>query len=160
MRVTSDDGLVLVFDGELFDELRGGGTGAFADIFEALGSEGGGFKAVGEEAAHDVVGEEEHAAVGVVDDEEFFCAEELVADDERTDGVVAGAAAGVADDVGVAFGKTGVFGGVETGVHAGEDGEASGRREGEFGFFAEGAGVGLVGGEDFGEDLAHGGGAP
>ena len=95
-----------------------------------------------------------------MDDEEFFGAEEFVADDERTNGIVAGAAAGVADDVGVAFGKAGVLGGVEAGVHAGEDGEASGGREGEVGFFAEGAGVGLVGGEDFGEYLAHGCGAP
>ena len=150
-----DDGLGLVFDGEPFDEFGCGGTGALADIFEAFRGEGGGFEAVGEEAAHDVAGEELHAAVGVMDNEEFFCAEQLVADDERTDGVVAGAAAGVADDVGVSFGKAGVFGGVEAGVHAGEDGEAAGGRESEFGFFAEGAGVGLVGGEDFGEDLAH-----
>src|SRR5882724_1326489 len=55
-----DDGLVLVFDGEPFDELCGSGTGAFAYVLEALGGEGGGFEAVGEEAAHDVVGEEEH----------------------------------------------------------------------------------------------------
>src|SRR6266550_9498948 len=70
-----DDGLVLVFDGEPFDELCGSGTGAFAYVLEALGGEGGGFEAVGEEAAHHIVGEEEHAAVGMVDDEEFFCTE-------------------------------------------------------------------------------------
>jgi hypothetical protein len=86
----------------------------------------------------------------------FFGAEKFVADDEGTDGVVAGAAAGVADDVGVTFSEAGVLGGVEAGVHAGEDGEAAGWREGEVGFFAEGAGVGFVGGEDFGEDFAHG----
>ncbi len=110
---------------------RCGGAGAFADIFEAFGREGCGFEAVGKEAADDFVGEELHAAVGVVDDEEFFGAEELVADDQRADGVVAGAAAGVANDVSVAFGEAGVFGGVKAGVHAGEDGEAAGRREGE-----------------------------
>src|SRR3979490_3332126 len=77
-----DDGLVLVFDGEPLDELCGGGTGAFADICEAFRSEGGGFQAVGEEAAHHIVGEEEHAAIGVVDDEEFFGAEKFVTDDE------------------------------------------------------------------------------
>src|SRR5437867_9476265 len=63
-----DDGLVLVFDGEPFDELCGGGTGAFAYVLEALGGEGGGFEAVGEEAAHHIVGEEEHAEVGVVNE--------------------------------------------------------------------------------------------
>ena len=41
------DGLGLVFDGEPFDELGGGGTGAFAYVFEAFGGEGGGFEAVG-----------------------------------------------------------------------------------------------------------------
>jgi len=45
------------------------------------------------------------------------------------DGVVRGAAAGVADDVGVSFCETSVFGGVKAGVHTGEDGEAAGRWE-------------------------------
>src|SRR5437868_5892189 len=125
-----DDGLGLVFDGEPFDELCGGAAWAFADVLESFGGEGGGFQAVCEEAAHDVVGEEEHAAVGVVDDEEFFSAKKLIADDERTDGIIAGTSAGVANHLGVAYGEAGVFGRVQAGVHAGEDGEAAGRREG------------------------------
>jgi hypothetical protein len=152
-----EDGVGLVFDGEEFDELGCGRARAFAYVFEALGGEGGGFEAVGEEATDDIVREELHAAVGVVDDEEFLRAEKLVADDEGADGVVRGAAAGVADDVGVSFSEACVFGGVEAGVHAGEDGEAAGWREGEVGFVAEGAGVLLVGGENFVEDLTHAG---
>ena len=59
--------------------------------------------------------------------------EQLVGDDQRTDRVVAGAPAGVPDDVGVAFAEAGVLGRVEPGVHAGEDGEPSCRRQGELG---------------------------
>jgi hypothetical protein len=151
-----EDGLGLVLDCEPLDKLRRGAAGAFADVFEAFRGEDSSFEAVGQEAANDVVGEEEHAAVGVVDDEELLGAEEFVADDEGTNGVVAGAATGVADDVSVAFGESGVFGWVETRVHTGEDGEAARWWECEVSFVAKTAGVRFVGGEDFSEDLAHG----
>jgi hypothetical protein len=52
-------------------------------------------------------------------------------DDEGADGVVARAAAGVADDVRVALTEACELGGVKPRVHAGEDGEAArgGHRE-------------------------------
>lgn len=87
-----DDGLLPVGDGEELDVLRGARAGAFADILEAFGRESRGFERVGKETTDDVVSEELHAAVGVMDDEEFPGAEELVTDDERTNGVVGGAA--------------------------------------------------------------------
>ena len=90
---------------------------------EAVRSERGRLEALGEQVGHEVVAEELHAAVGVVDDEPFGGAEELVGDNEGADRVVAGAAAGVADHVGVAFAQACVLGGVEPGVHAGEDRE-------------------------------------
>ena len=63
--------------------------------------------------------------------------EQLVGDHERADGVVAGPAARVADDVRVTLAEAGVIGGVEAGVHAGQDGEPAGRGEGEFALVAE-----------------------
>ena len=56
-------------------------------------------------------------------------AEQLVGDDQRADGVVAGPTAGVADDVRVALAQAGVLGRVEPGVHARQDREPPGRRQ-------------------------------
>ncbi len=64
-----------------------------------------GLQAAGEKPAHDLVGKRLHAAVGMVDDEPLARAQLLVRNDRRADGVVAGAAPGVADDVGGAFRK-------------------------------------------------------
>ena len=47
------------------------------------------------------------------------------------DGVVTGPASGVADDVCIALAESGVFRGIETGVHAGENGEMTRGRERE-----------------------------
>ena len=76
-------------------------------------------------------------------------AEQLVRDHQRADGVVAGPAAGVADDVRVALAQPGVLGRVEAGIHAGQDGEAARGRQRELRLGAEGRGVGVVGGEDW-----------
>ena len=46
-----------------------------------------------------VVLEGERAAAGVPDDDDLLGAQEVLADDERADGVVTGEPAGVADDV-------------------------------------------------------------
>jgi hypothetical protein len=48
-----------------------------------------------------------------MDDESFAGAEQLGGNHERADRVIGRPAAGVADHMGVAFGKAGVFGGVE-----------------------------------------------
>src|SRR6266851_1034986 len=150
-----EDGLLLIADGEPLDVFTGAGAGAFADVLEALRGERRGFEARGEQVAHDVVGEEFHAAIGVVDDEEFAGAEQFVADDEGTDGVVAGAAAGVADDVSVAFGEAGILGGIETRVHARENGETARGRQGELAFLTKIGTVILVGFKNFRKNLTH-----
>lgn len=56
--------------------------------------------------------------MGVLDDEDFGRLEQLLGDDEGAEGV-AGAAAGVADNVGVAGGDAEGGVGVDTAVHAG-----------------------------------------
>ena len=54
-------------------------------------------EAAGEQASHPPVGEELHTAVRVVNDEPLAGTEQLVGDDERSDGVVAGSASGIAN---------------------------------------------------------------
>ena len=125
-----DDGLGLVADREPVEVCGLGGAGAGADVHEAFGAQLGGLEGVREQSADDLVGEELHAAVGVVDDEPLLRAQQLVRDHEGPDGVVGRASPGVTDDVRIAFAEPGVLGGVQPGVHAGEDGEAArGRNE-------------------------------
>ncbi len=50
-----------------------------------------------------LVAEARHAAVGVVDDDHFVGPQHLLGDDQRAQGILVGAATGVADDVGVAL---------------------------------------------------------
>ena len=107
------------------------------DVVEPVRPERSRLEAVGQEVADDLVGEELHPTVGVMDDEPLGGAEELVGDDQRADGVVAGATAGVPDDMRVTLGEAGVLGRIEAGVHAGQDREPPRRRQGEVGLRAE-----------------------
>ena len=118
-------------DREPVDVAAVGRSRPLAHVGETVGAELRGLETRLEQATHHIVGEELHAAVGVVDHEPLGGAEELVRDHERTDGVVARPSSGVADHVGVALGQAGVLGRIEPGVHAGEDGETTGRRKGE-----------------------------
>src|SRR5881296_1849527 len=52
----------------------------------------------------------QHAAVGVVNDEELFRAEQLVGDNQRAERVVAGASSGIANHVGISLRESGVLG--------------------------------------------------
>ena len=76
-----------------------------------------------------VVLEGEHPAAGVLDDDDLFRAEEVLADHERADGVVGGKATGVPDDVRVAGPKTEHILDRQPGIHAGKDRQASARRQ-------------------------------
>src|SRR5260370_3507386 len=151
-----DHGLLLVADGEPLDVFTGAGARALADILEALRGESRGFEARGKQIAHDVIGEEFHAAIGMMDDEEFASAQQFVTYNEGPNGVVAGSPSSVADDVGVAFGQAGVFGGIKARVHAGENGEAARGRQSEFAPLTEIGAVSLIGFQDFRQYLAHG----
>src|SRR5258708_34356269 len=150
-----EHGLFLVADGEPLDVFTGAGARALADILETLRGERRGFEARGKQIAHDIVGKEFHAAIGMMDDEEFASAKQLVTDDQGTDGVVAGSPAGVADDVSVAFGQACVFGGIKARVHARENGEAARGRQSEFALFTEIGAVFLLGFQDFRQYLGH-----
>src|SRR5882724_8194834 len=150
-----EHGLLLVLDGEPFDEFTGAGSPSLADVLEPLGGQLRCFQAGSQQAAHDIAGKEFHAAIGMVNDEEFAGAKKFIADDQRADGVVAGPAAGVADNMGIAFGEAGELGGIEERVHASENGEAARWRDSEFAFFTEAGAVLLIGFEDFRKNLAH-----
>ena len=82
---------------------------------------------VSKQIPHHLVGEEQHAAVGMVNDEKLPRAEQLVGDDQGAEGIIAGASSGVANDVGIAFREPRVLGRVQTGVHAGQNREVTRR---------------------------------
>ena len=123
---------------------------------EAAGCELRRFQARSQQAAHHVIGEQLHAAVGVMDDEELLGAKQLVTDNQGTNGIIAGAAAGIAIDVRITFGEAGLRGGIEPGVHARENGKPACRRKSELAPIAEVGGVFAIGLEYFSQDLAHG----
>ncbi len=151
--------LPLVLDRQPVDVLARRRPRPGADIGEPLRRQLRGLEAVAQQPAHDLIGEELHPAIGVVDDEPLSGAEQLVRDHQRPDGIVARPSTGIADHVGVAFGQTCVLGRVEPRVHAGEDGEAARGRQREAALVAERLGVAGVGGEDGLTCLAHGSGS-
>ena len=77
--------------------------------------------------AHIGVVERQHTAAGVLDDDDLPGPEEVLADDQRADGVVGGEAAGVADDVRLAGSEAEDLLDGEARVHAGDDGEPARR---------------------------------
>ena len=80
-----------------------------------------------------LVGEGEHPAVRVVDEDDLAGAEQPLADRQRPDLVVGHDAAGVADDVRLAVVQAEEAVDVEPGVHAGDDGDVLRRAAGAAG---------------------------
>jgi hypothetical protein len=76
-----------------------------------------------------VVGERQHAAVGVVDEDDLGGAEQPLADGQGPDLIVGHHAAGVADHVRLAVAQAEDGVDVEPGVHAGDDGQVRRRRQ-------------------------------
>jgi hypothetical protein len=104
MRLTSaTTSAALSFIVRPVNELTFHRSGALPDIAKAIGSELRGLEATGQEVPHHLVGEEQHAAVGVMNDEELTRAEQLVGDDQGAERVIAGASSGVANDVGISL---------------------------------------------------------
>ncbi len=107
----------------------GGGGGCGSEAFEGaaggLAEEflGGGipFQACFEQ----VIREREHTAAGVVDQDDLVCIEQVVGDDEAADGVFCDDTAGVTDDVGFTRLEAEQVFDIESGVHAGHDGDAA-----------------------------------
>src|SRR6266436_2240853 len=110
----------IILHREPINELTFCRSGTLSDIAKAGGSELRGLEATGKEVPHHLVGEEQHAAVGVVNDEKLTRAEELIGDDQGAERVIAGAPSGVANDVGISLRQASVLGRIETGVHARE----------------------------------------
>ena len=136
-------GTGLVGDSEPVDLATHGRARALTHVVEALRAERGGLEAALQQATHHAVGEELHAAVGVVNDKPLLGTKKLVRDDQRANGIVAGTATGIADDVRVALAQARVLGRVKTGIHAGEDGEAAGRWQRQIAL-VEAGGVGAI----------------
>src|SRR5439155_11284345 len=121
-----DDGSRIILHREPINELTLRRSGAFPDIAKAAGRELRGLEATGKEIPHHLVREEQHAAVGVVNDEELIRTEQLVGDDQGAERVVAGASSGIANDVSIALRESGVLGRIQTGVHARENRKMTG----------------------------------
>src|SRR5680860_544716 len=115
------DALSLILDGQPIDELTFRGAWTAPDIMPTLCLKFRGVEALPQKRAHHLVGEGLHAAVGVVDHEPLICTEQLVRNDQRADGVVAGASTGVADNVSIPFCEPGELGGIEPRIHASQD---------------------------------------
>ncbi len=149
------DARLEILEGQPFDIVAVDAAGAGPMIMPAMFVDRRRIEALFQQAANDLVVEQLHAAIAVMDDEPLIGAEQLVRDDQRADGVVAGAPAGVADHMRVAFRKPSIFGRIEPRVHAGQDREFTARRQGQLALFAEIRGVAGVGGGDFRDDPAH-----
>jgi hypothetical protein len=121
---------------EAADAYRGGDPGVsvellqlvadvFFDVLEGVeegGGDRGGSSAILDAGAKILLVGVHQAAIGVVDDHEFFGTEQVVRDDERSDRVFCDDAAGVADDVRISGFQAKRADG-KTRIHAREDGQ-------------------------------------
>jgi hypothetical protein len=78
-----------------------------------------------------VVGEREHAAVGVVDEDDLACAQQPLADGQRADLVLGHHPARVPDHVRLPVGQAEDLVDVEPGVHAGDHRDPARWRQGQ-----------------------------
>ena len=90
-----------------------------------------------------------------MNDEPFAGAEQLMGDHQRPNGVIGGPAAGIANEMGVAFGEPSVFGRIEPCVHAGENRELPGWRQWKLALGSERFRIGLIGGDHLVDDFGH-----
>ena len=146
--------LLVILEGQPVDVLAIGGARILTVVVPTVGVDAGGVQAAAQQIAHDVVVEQLHAAIGMVNDKEFLGAEQLVGNDQRADGVVAGAAAGIAGDMRVTLGQAGILGRVQARVHAGQDGEAARRGQRQVAL-GETRDIAFVGLQHFGQYFAH-----
>lgn len=63
----------------------------------------------------------QQATIGVVDDNEFLCVEQVMGNDQRADRIICGDASGVANHVSVAGPETQAMLEQDTGIHASQD---------------------------------------
>lgn len=137
--------LLQVLDGQEVDVLAGAAAALFFGVIPAVLAQRGRLQALLQQIIHHLVGEGQHAAVRVVDDEPLLRPQQLVGDDEGTDRLLVHPAACVADHMGIALGQARKLRRVQTGVHAGHDGEFSAGRDGQLALAPKGLGVLTVG---------------
>ncbi len=125
-------GLPLIRYRQPFDELSCPGAGPLPDILEAFGGQLRRFQTTRQQIADHIVGEELHAAIRVVNHEELPRAQQFVADDQGSDGIIARTPSCIPNDMGIALRQSGILRWVQPGVHAGEDRKAARRRKGQF----------------------------
>ncbi len=88
-----------------------------------------------------------------MDNKPLHRSQQLVGDDERADGVIARTPAGVADHMRVPLRQAGVFGRIQSGVHARENRKSPRRRQCKLPFLAKGCHVLGIGRHDFIENI-------
>src|ERR1700685_175993 len=151
-----NDSLALIPNRQPLDEFAGTRPWPMAHVAESIRRQFGRLQTRSQQFAHDVTREKLHPAIGVMNDKEFPRPQQLVADHERADGVVTGAPARIANYVGISLGETGILGGIEPGIHTGENREATSRRQSQLPFLCETRAVLSVCLEHFRQNLAHG----
>src|SRR6478609_9618642 len=95
------------------------------------------------------------SSFAVVNNEPFLRSQQLVGDDQRADSIVAGAAAGIAYHMRIAFLEAGEFGGIKSRIHAGQNREAPPWRQRELALVAEIFCVSFIGSEHLCENFGH-----
>ena len=79
-----------------------------------------------------------------MNDEPFLRSEKLVGNDKATYGVIARPATRIAYDMGISLGKSSHLCRVNSGIHAGQNGEVPCGREGEISFFSKVMGIDFI----------------
>jgi hypothetical protein len=97
-----------------------------------------------------VVGEGQHAAIGVMNDDDFAGTEQLVRNRQRSQRI-GGTAASIANDVCVTFRESERFCRIDPRIHANEHGNLAARRHRQVAL-VEVSGILFVGGEEFRQD--------
>ncbi|GCC45103.1 hypothetical protein chiPu_0029473 [Chiloscyllium punctatum] len=131
------------------DELARDRTAFVFWIRPCLAIELRGAQIVRQEVADDLVGEQLHPAIAMMDDEPFIRSEQLVRDHERADRVIGRASSRITDHVSIALGKSSILCRVKPRVHAGQDRKASRRRQCQLFLVTEFGSVFAVGRNDF-----------
>src|SRR5262245_1618231 len=88
--------------------------------------------------------------------EPLIRAEQLVGDNKRADGIIAGSTTSITDHMCVAFCQSRELGRIEPRIHAGEDRKMTSRRHGETAFVTEPFRIALIRCQDIIKNLGHG----
>src|SRR5690348_7099234 len=122
----------------------------------AIGSELCCVEALFQERAHYLVSECLHTAVRVMDHEPLVRAEQLVGDNKRADGIIAGPTTRIADHVRITLCQTSKPGWIEPCIHAGQGGKLSSGRHSETALVTEAFDVAFICRQDIIKNLGQG----